>query len=202
MNRKWLKLGIVIIVVLALAVTAVAASAAWPGGGRGQGFGAGPENSLIAIAADTLGIEPADLIAELQAGKTVAEVATEQGVELSAIVDTFAAVRAENLNNAVSNGWLTQEQADARLELLKTNLTERLSQPFDTRGYGLGFEDADGDGLCDHCEEYGIGGGMGQGFGCGMGRGMMERGMGQGMMGRGGMWGNNNPGAQNNGGNS
>lgn len=199
MNKKWLKISIVLVVIAVLAVTAVSASAAWPGGGRGQGFGFGPDGSLMSVAAEALGIEQADLVTELQAGKTIADVAEAQGVELSAIVDAFAALHSENLANAVTNGWLTQEQADARLELMKTNLTARLSQSFDPRGYG--FTDEDGDGVCDFCDEYGIGQGrmMGpRGNDNGMGRGMMGPRGGNGM-GRGGMWGN---GSQGNGGNS
>lgn len=197
MNKQWLKIGVVLVVVAALAVTAVVASAAWPGGGRGQGFGFGPDGSLLSVAAEELGIEQADLVTELQAGKTIADVAEEKGVELSAIVDAFAALHSENLANAVTNGWLTQEQADARLELLKTDLTARLSQSFDPRGFG--FTDADGDGVCDFCEENGMGGMMGRGMmGRGMmGRGGMGRGFGQGM-GPGGMWGNGAPANQGN----
>lgn len=203
MNRKWLKISIVLVAIVALAATAVVASAAWPGGGRGQGFGVGPDGSLLSVAAETLSMEQADLVTELQAGKTIADVAAEKGVEVSAIVDAFVAVHADNLANAVTNGWLTQEQADARLELLKTNLTARLSEAFDPRGYG--FTDEDGDGVCDFCEAYGMGQGRGmmgpRGNFNGMGRGMMGPRGGNGI-GRGGMWGNGAQGSQNNGANS
>lgn len=187
MNRKWMKLSLVLAVVALLAVSVTAAAAAWPGGGRGAGFGAGADGSLLATVADALGIEPADLVAELQAGKTVADLATDKGVELSAIVDALTAQHRELLANAVANGRLTQAQADARLEVFTANLTTRLSEPFGANCFG--FMDADGDGVCDLCGQTmgGMRGRMGRGM---MGRGMMGRGgMGQGM-GPGGMWGN------------
>lgn len=89
--------------------------------GRGPGFGGpmgmgfpmgGPEYSLIAVAAEQLGMEPTELVTELQAGRTVAELAEERGVALQTIVDAFVAPRAERLAGLVAEGRLTQEQAD------------------------------------------------------------------------------------------
>jgi len=132
-----------------------------PGFGRGPGFAAGPmfgagprwggpEHSLIAVAAEQLGMERAELITELQSGKTVAQVAEEKGVALQTIVDAFLAPRAEQLTEMVNNGQLTQEQADALLAMMTANVTEHLTQAWSPRGYGPGFVDEDGDGICDH----------------------------------------------------
>ena len=54
-----------------------------PGGGWGRmmrmgGRWGGPENSLISIAAEKLGMTTDELIAELQAGKTIADVAARE----------------------------------------------------------------------------------------------------------------------------
>ncbi len=152
----------------------------WMMGGM-MGWGgfhwAGPQNSLIAIAAETLGLTPQALIAELQAGKTIADVAEEHGVALESLVEAFLAPRAEALQAAVEAGRLTQEQADALLAQMREQVRTRLTATWTFgQAYGPGFMDADGDGLCDHMG-YGIGGaGLGGGRFGPTGRSMMGRG--------------------------
>lgn len=143
--------------------------------GRGGPWG-GPENSLIAIAAEKLGLTTQELLTELQAGKTIAEVAAEKNVAVDDIVETVVASRSEQLNQLVMNGQLTQEQADAMLTLMKTNVTERINAAWPAGGFGRGG------GM--------MGGMMGGGrWGGGMMGGMMGGGRwGGGMMG-GGRWG-------------
>jgi len=125
------------------------------GVGPGRGFGirgawGGPENSLVAVAAEVLGLERAELVAELQDGKTIADVAEEQGVELDAIVEAFIAPKAEHLAELVTDGRLTQEEADEMLAQMTEHVTARLSEPLPHQGYGPGFADEDGDGVCDY----------------------------------------------------
>jgi hypothetical protein len=176
MKTKWFKITIVALVIGVLAV-GVAAVNAQRGPGGGVGFG-GPEDSLVGIAADTLGMKYTDLVTELRAGKTIADVAKAKGVELDKIVSAFVADRTVDLTAAVKANRLTQAQADAMLATMKTQVTARLSATFSPRGFGLGmmgrdhdrgmgrrggrfghgmgmgmgFVDADKDGLCDHCE--------------------------------------------------
>ena len=78
-------------------------------------LGSGP----IVAAADVLGVEPRELLLELRDGATVAEVAEDHGVERSTVVDAMEAALRERLEMAVENGWLTQEQADAREDELR-----------------------------------------------------------------------------------
>ncbi len=142
-----------------------------------QGMG-GPGSSLVAVVAEQLGMAQADLIAELQAGKTMAEVITEQGGDIEAIIDVFMASRQERLETMVENGRITREQADAMLAVMRTNVTERLTSAWSAqgRGNGQGFVDEDGDSVCDHA-------GQGRGQGAGQGQGRMGQ-AGNGMMGR------------------
>lgn len=132
----------------------------WMMGGMGGWGGfrwAGPQNSLIAITAETLGLTPQELVAELQAGKTIADVAEEQGVALETLVDAFLAPRAEALQAAVEAGRLTQEQADALLAQIREHVRTRLTATWAFgQGYGPGFVDENGNGICDHME-YGAG---------------------------------------------
>jgi len=144
-----------------------------PGNANAPQFGlglrwGGPENSLVAVAAEQLELTRTDLISELQSGKTIADVAAEKDVALDTIVEAFVAPRAEQLAAQVDNGQLTQEQADTMLATMRANVTARLSEDWSPRGPGLGqgFVDQDGDGVCDNAGSgRGPGRGPGQGYG-------------------------------------
>ncbi len=170
MNNKWLKLGTIamlVAVVGALALSAAAFAqgpAGDPPGGVGVGYGlgggrggawGGPDSSLVAVAANVLGVDQTELVAALNSGQTIADVAKAKGVALDKIVDAFLAQRAEALTQAVADGRLTQAQADTMLVTMKANVAAQLSAPHAVtprgNGIGTGFVDADGDGVCDNC---------------------------------------------------
>jgi hypothetical protein len=179
-TRTWLTLaGIALAIVVAIAV-APAVWAQGPVGGFGSGMNraqmvdgtpgpgnrmgmrgqmGGPQQSLVAVAADTLGMTQADLIAQLQGGKTIAQVASEKNVALDTVVNAFVATRQARMAQAVAAGRMTQEQADAMLATMRANVTARLSQPWSPQGPGAGFTDEDGDGVCDHAGSGRMGGG-------------------------------------------
>jgi hypothetical protein len=121
----------------------------------------GPQQSLVAVAADTLGLTQADLVTELRSGKTIAQVASDKQVAPDTIIDAFVATRAERLDAAVAAGRMTRAQADAQLATMKANVTARVSQPWSPQGNGpgSGFVDQDGDGVCDHAGGGRMGGG-------------------------------------------
>lgn len=174
-TRTWLTLaGIALAIVAAIAV-APAVWAQGPVGGFGPGMHRaqmidgtpgpgnrmgmrGPQQSLVAVAADTLGMAQADLIAQLQGGKTIAQVASEKNVALDTIVSAFVATRQARMAEAVAAGRMTQEQADAMLATMRANVMARLSQPWSPQGPGAGFTDEDGDGVCDHAGSGRMGG--------------------------------------------
>jgi hypothetical protein len=128
--------------------------------GRRGGMG-DPQQSLVAVAADTLGMTQADLIAQLEGGKTIAQVAEERNVALNTIVDTFVATRQARMTEAVAAGRMTQAQADAMLATMRANVTAQLSQPWSPQGpgAGAGFIDQDGNGVCDHAGSDRVGAG-------------------------------------------
>ena len=148
-----------IVGVLAILVAALPAGAAFAQGpsgdhpplGLGRGNWGGPDNSLVAVAAKVLGMEQTALVAELNTGKTIADVAQVKGVALDKIVTAFVQPHVEWLMQAVKDGKLTQAQADEYIATMKANLTAKLSAPFVSRGNsnGQGFVDANGDGICD-----------------------------------------------------
>lgn len=135
-----------------------------PGEGYGVGGWGGQGTSLVTVAADKLDIKAADLIAELNTGKTIATVAAAKNVAPAVIVDAFLAPRKTQLDAQVKAGRLTQAQADAMLAQMQTSITANLSEPWTAKGPGSGtpgsgFVDADGDGACDLME---AGGALGQ----------------------------------------
>jgi hypothetical protein len=180
-TRVWLTLGGI---ALAVVVAITFASAAWaqgpaggfgsgraqghmsgagPGVGRHGGMGGqmgGPQQSLVAIAAQQLGMNQADLVAQLQGGKTIAQVAGEKNVPLDTIVNAFVATRQARMAQAVANGRMTQAEADAMLATLRANVIARLNEPWSPQepGAGAGHVDANGDGVCDFAGSGRMGG--------------------------------------------
>lgn len=82
------------------------------GGGFGHrgfvlGFGAN-----LSTVAEGLGISEDELRSSLEDGRTIAEIAEEQGVDVQEVVDDVVAAQKERLDRAVAEGHLTQEEAD------------------------------------------------------------------------------------------
>ncbi len=174
MNIKKLLTIVGVLAILAAALPAGAAFAQGPSDdhpplGLGRGNWGGPDNSLVAVAAKVLGMEQTALAAELNTGKTIADVAEAKGVALDKIVTAFVQPHVDWLNQAVKDGKLTQTQADQYIATMKVNITAKLSAPFTPRGSGMGtgFVDANGDGVCDVYGQGQRGGAQGQSRGMG-----------------------------------
>jgi hypothetical protein len=92
-----------------------------PGGGAGhRGFGRGPG---LDAAADAIGIEASDLREALRSGQTIAEVAEANGVAVADVVAAMVTDAQEHLAEAVTDGRLTQEEADERAAELEDRIT-------------------------------------------------------------------------------
>lgn len=151
-------LGTVAVVVI-LTTLLLGAGAVQAQGPMGMGGFGWSDHSLIAVAADVLGMEEAELITLLQNGKTIAQVAEEKGVDVAKIVDAFVAEHQEMLNTAVTSGRMTQEQADLMVANMTTHVALRLSQPF--TGYGISMGSMNGGhGMCGMSSMNMPGGGM------------------------------------------
>jgi hypothetical protein len=96
-------------------------------GGFGHGMGGfGYRGTMPTVLAEELGMTLEELYAALDDGKTIAEVAADQGIALADLVAALVAQRAEDLSKAVADGYLTQDQADLMLEEMTEHLTWRL----------------------------------------------------------------------------
>jgi hypothetical protein len=89
-------------------------------GGRGPGHG---RVDLSAVT-DYLGITAAQLRTQLEAGKSLADVAKAEGKTVSGLQDAIVAAATKKLDAAVAAGNLTAEQKAARLAELKSHLDD------------------------------------------------------------------------------
>ncbi len=95
-----------------------------------------------AVVAKALNMTEAELRTELQAGKTVADVAKAKSVDLSVVASALLADEKTRVAQAVTDGKLTQAQADEKLVNAQTRITEFLNgtmlKPDASRGPGRG----------------------------------------------------------------
>ena len=94
-----------------------------PGRPGGPGWGHRHPGFDGEVLAGLLGIDVETLRSDLRDGKTVAEIAGEQGVDVQTVIDSLIAEAKSHLDLSVANGRLTQEEADAKL----TEVTERIT---------------------------------------------------------------------------
>jgi hypothetical protein len=98
--------------------------------------------SLYSIAADKLGMELSNLMAEFQDGKSIADLAAEKGVDTQEIADAYLVQFEEQLADAVANEDITQKQADLMLENMAEQVTSQIEAacggclPGGFRGHG------------------------------------------------------------------
>ena len=107
----------------------VAATLAASGGERGRGKRGGRGPGLGA-AATALGLSEADLRTALQGGQSLAQVAQAQGVDVDTLIADLVAAEQTRTAQAVTDGKLTQAQADERLADVTARVTGRVD---DTR---------------------------------------------------------------------
>ena len=77
--------------------------------------------AALETAADTIGIERADLVAAIRDGQTVAAVAQAHNVDPQAVIDALVAQANDKIDQALANERIDQARADE----LKTKASER-----------------------------------------------------------------------------
>lgn len=85
--------------------------------------------------ANALGLTTDELYAELNSGKTLAALAEEKGLDRAALVAELESTHQAGLAQAVADGVLTQEQADAML----SHMAGRYEWMLDNMGAGYGM---------------------------------------------------------------
>lgn len=165
--KKLLVIGALAAFVAVIGLAALGATAAFAQGptptspmyGFGMGGFGGPQNSLVAVAAQVLGMDQTALVAELNAGKTIADVAKAKNIAVDKIVNAFVDARAQALKAAVDAKRITQAQADSALAAIKAQAEKDVNAKLTPYAYGMGrgymmnpdIVDANKDGVCDTC---------------------------------------------------
>ncbi|MFT4773583.1 MAG: polyhydroxyalkanoate synthesis regulator phasin [Candidatus Azotimanducaceae bacterium] len=79
------------------------------------------------VVTDLLGIDAATLRSELQAGSTLAEVATTQGVSVDVLVDAIVDQMQERVDAAVEAGKITADEAAEKLAEAEARITAKVN---------------------------------------------------------------------------
>jgi DNA-binding CsgD family transcriptional regulator len=85
--------------------------------------------SPIAKAATALGMTEAELKTELQAGKSIADVAKAKNIDLDTVIAKLTAAFKAHLDEEVASGKHTQAEADAKLAEFSTRVTTMVNAP-------------------------------------------------------------------------
>ena len=80
------------------------------------------EQQLLKAAADQLNMEPREVLGEMVAGKTLAQVVEEHGGDADAVITAVQTTANAAIDKALANGNITQEQADKAKEKIQTFL--------------------------------------------------------------------------------
>jgi polyhydroxyalkanoate synthesis regulator phasin len=115
-----------------------------PRGGMRLGFGG---VDLIDSAASILGISADDLMTQLKDGQSLADVATAQGVSVDTLKSGLLAQVKSGLDTLVSDGKITQSQADGIYSRTESNIDNIVNAtgplpggcPRGGPGFGPGF---------------------------------------------------------------
>jgi polyhydroxyalkanoate synthesis regulator phasin len=111
--------------------------------GRGGPFGAargiGVFGDVFDAAAKALGMSTDDLRAALRDGKSIADIAKDEQVDTSKVVDAMVAAVHAELDQAVKDGKLTQAQADEKLDNVRSRITAIVNGDFPALRAPRGF---------------------------------------------------------------
>ena len=83
-----------------------------------------------------LGITSDELKTELRSGKSLAEIATDTGVDTQKVIDAIVADMTERLNEKVAEGKITQTQADTMLATVVDRVTAMVNGERPARAFG------------------------------------------------------------------
>ncbi|MGO8949764.1 MAG: hypothetical protein ACLQUY_19350 [Ktedonobacterales bacterium] len=84
---------------------------------------AGAQQSIVSPVASSLGISNQMLVSDLNAGQTIPEIANAHGVRLTTVNQAYLGAVQGLLSQAVSKGYLTQDQSNALYSRLTTSVS-------------------------------------------------------------------------------
>jgi transposase-like protein len=90
------------------------------------------------VAALTIGLAPKALAQELRAGKSIAQVAAEHGVDPNTVITALVDAATTKVNAAKTAGKITDQQASKLLAGLTERVTKFVNHQFGGDGHGAG----------------------------------------------------------------
>lgn len=93
-------------------------------GGHGERGGRGGMFGGLSTAATAIGITEDELRTQLEAGKSIAQVAEAEGVSEQAVIDALVKAAEDHFAEEVASGEHTQAEVDAKLADLEARVTE------------------------------------------------------------------------------
>jgi hypothetical protein len=161
----------VVALLLAVGTAAYAAGGTSQGWGKGKqvasgercgaGIGLGRINGgMSSSVADFLGLSQSDLVAARQSGKSLVQIASEQGKTEQQLVDFIVENRTAQLDQLVADGIITQAQADQHITYMADQVKAQVNRtttgkagrssfgPGGGRGMGMGM--GNGTGICPY----------------------------------------------------
>jgi hypothetical protein len=120
-----------------------------PGFGLRGGFGPmmGPRHHVemrgLSAAADYLDLKESELLTKLQNGKSLADIAKDQGKSVDGLIQALIDDAKKHLDQAVADGKLTKAQADQFLSRIKEHITALVNGTAPP-GFGPQFRDRPG----------------------------------------------------------
>jgi len=87
--------------------------------------------------AEVLGLTPEELLARINEGQTIEQIALDQGISIEQVIEAALAPHAEMIAALVEDGYLSQEQADGILEQARLRVEQLVTTQW--FGYGNGY---------------------------------------------------------------
>jgi ElaB/YqjD/DUF883 family membrane-anchored ribosome-binding protein len=109
----------------------------------GYGFGYRDGNEFISATASVTGLTQQEVVTQLRNGKSLAQIAQDKGKTADDVIKAARTQLQDQLKQAVTNGRITQAQADAKLAQFDQTAPQIVSNTSlglgPERGFGTGF---------------------------------------------------------------
>ncbi len=131
--KSYFKVGVLVLLavfVLGVAVPAMAGANNRVGaaGKYGKAVVSRGAQTMVQSLAELSGKEVSDIQAQRHEGKSMIEIAKENGVDQEALVNTITKKNQEKLQTRLEEGTITQEQYDSCLQNMQQNIKERIKE--------------------------------------------------------------------------
>lgn len=106
----------------------------------GPARGRGPHGRAFVgdAVSDTLGLTGEEIRSRLADGKSLADIAADEGIDVQSLIDAIVAEITEHVNEEVADGEITQEEADERLADVDEHVIDMVNASGEFRAGGPG----------------------------------------------------------------